>query len=210
MAPLPRYQLYYSIRSPFARRVRVALQRLALSFEPIEMNVFTPSEAFLADAPLGKVPSLMIRETNESVVLCDSWAILEYLNDQYGGKIWPHDLQAKLHVRAASVLAEGIMTDCVNWFLETQRALPSDEHVDEYRGNIDRTLAHIHATSLRVMPWKVSDFQMTQAGYDLFIALEYLKVRMKDYDWASRYPELARFVELHRNRQDLSPTTPPA
>lgn len=210
MAPLPRYQLYYSVRSPFARRIRVALQRLALDFEPLEMNVFTPSADFLAAAPLGFVPALVIREPNETIVLSDSWVILEYLNDQYGGKIWPVELKAKLCVRAASVLAEGIMAESVRWYLEMQRPLPSEEHLQEYLGIIDRTLTHIQSTSLRVMPWKISDFQMTQAGYDLFIALEYLQVRMKDHDWFSRYPELARFVELHRNRQDLAPTAPPA
>jgi glutathione S-transferase len=204
-----RYKLYYSARSPFARRIRVALQRLNVDYDPVEINAFSPPSEFEESAPLGTVPALVVRDGKELIVLGDSAAILEYLHDQYGQKIWPVDPAARLRVRAASVLAEGIMTETVRWYIENLRESPSNDHAAEYFQNLDRTLATIHSGSLRGMPWKVSDFQMTQAGYDLFIALDYLAVRMKAYDWAQRYPELARFLELHRSRQDLAPTTPP-
>lgn len=209
MATRPRYQLYYSLRSPFARRVRVALSRLAVPFEAKEINVFEPTDEFLNANPLGTVPVLVIHEGSERVPLPDSSTILEYLHDQYGGKIWPSDPGIRVVVRAASTLAEGIMTETVRWYLENQRALPSDAWIQEHVENIDRTLATIHSTSLKKLPWKVSDFQMTQAGYDLYIALDYLNLRLKGYDWMTKYPELTRFFELHRNRQDLVPTAPP-
>lgn len=211
MATRTRYQLYYSLRSPFARRVRVALSRLALDFDAKEINVFEPTEEFLTANPLGTVPVLVIHpeSENERVSLPDSATILEYLHDQYGGKIWPADPQTRVAVRAASTLAEGLMSETVRWYLENQRPLPSEEWLSEHIENIDRTLASIHSTSLRKLPWKVSDFQMTQAGYDLYIALDYMNLRLKGFDWMTKYPEFVRFTELHRNRQDLVPTAPP-
>lgn len=209
MATHTRYQLYYSLRSPFARRVRVALSRLAIDFELKEINVFEPTEEFLAANPLGTVPVLMIQEGGERIALPDSATILEYLHDGYGQKIWPADLSTRVSVRAASTLAEGLMTETVRWYLENQRPLPSDAWVQEHLENIDRTLSAIHSTSLKKLPWKVSDFQLTQAGYDLFIALEYMALRLKGLDWMQKYPEFMKFVELHRNRQDLMPTAPP-
>ncbi len=214
MGLLPKYQLVYSIRSPFARRVRVAFSRLALPFEAKEISVFEPPAEFLAANPLGTVPVLIIRSPTgrpeESVALPDSASILEYLHENYGGKIWPSDLGVRAHVRAASTLAEGLMTETVRWFLENQRPLPFEEASAECIENIDRTLAAIAAQPWKSLPWKVSDFQLTQAGYDLAIALDYLQLRLQGYPWQTKFPELARFSELHRNRQDLAGTLPPA
>jgi glutathione S-transferase len=214
MAIPSRYQLFYSIRSPFARRVRVAMQRLGISFDPIEMNVFEPPADFLAANPLATVPVLVVNGKTgapaDRFTIPDSSTILDYLHENYGERVWPTDLALRARVRAAATLAEGIMFETVRWFLEGQRTTPSPEWTQEYVDNIERTLAVIGATSMRAPPWKISDLQLTQAGYDLIIALEYLRLRMPKFDWMSKYPELTRFLESHRVRQDLASTIPPA
>ena len=214
MANFPRYQLFYSIRSPFARRVRVAFQRLALAYEPKELSVFEPTPEFLAANPLATVPVLLVNgktgAPEDRFTVPDSSTILEYLHENYGERIWPSDLALRARVRAASTLAEGLMSETVRSFLEGQRAAPSSEWAQEYLDNIERTLAVIGASSLRAPPWKISDLQLTQAGYDLVIALDYMRVRLPKLDWMAKYPDLARFLEIHRVRQDLAPTSPPA
>ncbi len=213
MALHPKYVLFYSVRSPFARRVRVAFSRLGLSFETREISVFEPTAEFLSANPLGTVPALLVRgpsaDPKDAVALGDSDAILEYLHENYGGKIWSSDLAVRARVRAASVLAVGLMTETVRWFLENQRPSPSAEWNAEYLENIDRTLAAINAQPWKSLPWKVSDFQLTQAGYDLAIALDYMQLRLRGFDWQTKYPELARFQEIHRSRQDLASSLPP-
>jgi glutathione S-transferase len=213
--PIPsRYVLFYSLRSPFARRVRIAFQRLGLSFEAREVNVFEPTPDFLAANPLGTVPVLLVNGKTgapaDRVAVPDSATILEYLHENHGERIWPADLTLRANVRAASTLAEGLMTETVRWYLENQRSAPSPEWNEEYLENLDRTLATISEGSLKSPPWKISDLQLTQAGYDLVIALEYMQLRLKGLDWPARYPELARFFENHRVRQDLALTAPPA
>ncbi len=209
MATRSRYQLFYSLRSPFARRIRVALSRLAIDYEPKEINVFEPTEEFLNANPLGLVPVLVVHPGAERIPIPDSATILEYLHENYGEKIWPADLATRATVRAASTLAEGLMAQTVQWHLEHVRPQPSAEWLREHVENIDRTLATIHSTNLKRLPWKVSDFQLTQAGYDLYIALDYMTLRLKGLDWPTKYPELSRFLDLHRNRQDLVPSAPP-
>src|SRR4051794_13519408 len=115
MAIPPRYQLFYSLRSPFARRVRIALQRLGLAFEAVEENVFEPSPRLLEANPLATVPVLVIagKTPEETVRVPDSATILEYLHESCGGRIWPADLALRTRVRAASTLAEGLMSECV-------------------------------------------------------------------------------------------------
>ena len=209
-----RYSLYFSVRSPFARRIRVAMAKLSLSFEERAINVFEPTPDFLAANPLGLVPVLVVDEKpgvpGHRYSIPDSSTILEYLHENYAERIWPRDLPARARVRAASTLATGLMAETVKWFLEQQRPNPSPEWSKESLENIDRTLGSIAETSVKSMPWKVSDLQLTQAGYDLMIALEYMALRLKVFDWTGKYPALAQFLELHRNRQDLAPTTPPA
>lgn len=187
------------------------MQKLGLSFEPREIDVFKPPADFYSANPLGQVPVLLLNEGKEVLSIPDSSTILEYLHETYGGRIWPSDAKNRARVRAASTLAVGLMTDMIRWFLESKRPQPSLEWTAEYLENIDRTLAAIHSMPWRGMPWKVSDFQLTQAGYDLAIALDYLALRMKpeSLDWMTKYPELVAFREMHRNRQDLIQTIPP-
>lgn len=189
------------------------MTRLGITFEPKEVNVFQPTPDFLAANPLALVPVLVVNVKpgvpSETFSLPDSSTILEYLHENYAERIWPKDLALRAKVRAASTLAEGLMSETVRWFLEKQRASVSEE-ATECIENIDRTLTAIAATSVRAAPWKVSDLQLTQAGYDLIIALEYMRLRLQGFDWETKFPALAQFVDLHRTRQDLAPTSPPA
>ena len=203
------YQLYFSLRSPFARRVRIALHRLNIPFDPMEINVFDPTREFLETNPLGTVPALRVQIGKEKFALNDSSTILEFLHENYGGKIWPTELPMRAKVRAASTLAVGVMTQTVALFLERNRQLPALECELEYETNIEMTMNHIAAQAVFEMPWKISDFQLTQAGYDLMTAIDYMKLRLPNVDFALKWPELERFHQTHMNRNDLAPTAPP-
>src|SRR3712207_4501739 len=109
--------LFYTVRSPFARRVRVALQRLAIPYEGKEVNVFEPTPEFLEANPLGLAPVYRIRDGLSWISIPDSATILEYLHESHGERIWPRDLKARARVRGASTLAEGIMSLSVSLFL---------------------------------------------------------------------------------------------
>jgi len=178
----------------------------------MEINVFEPPAELFAANPLATVPVLVVngKTPDDRFTIGDSATLLEFLHENHGERIWPSDLALRARVRAASTLAEGLMTGAVGWYLETLRARPDSDFLKETETNVERTLAAIAATSLRAPPWKISDLQLTQAGYDLIVALQYLNLRIPSLEWPARYPELARFVESHQVRQDIEPTAPPA
>lgn len=207
--PHAQYTLYYSLRSPFARRIRVAMAKLGIEYTPREINVFEPPQDFFEANPLGLIPVLSIQKGKEKLGLPDSATILEYFNDLFPNRIWPSEPELRLQVRACSTLAEGIMSNSVALFLERQRKNQDPAWIEEYTQNLDRTFEAISKKDVFGKPFKVSDLQMTQAGYDLVIALEYAELRIPDHGWKTQYPELNKFLETHRKRQDLAPTAPP-
>lgn len=206
----PRYRLFYSHRSPFARRVRLALARLGLPYETVILNVFEPTEEFLRANPLGLVPVLEIDGKRN---LPDSATILEYLHETHGsarpGAIWPADLALRLDVREASTWAEGLMTAIVAHFLETQRKEPAPSELAEHRANLERTLSRITEQNLSKAPWMMQSQVPTQAGWDLAVALEYLDLRIPDLNWRTRFPALKPLLESCKKAPEFEQTAPP-
>lgn len=70
------YTLYTTYRSPYARKVRIALLEKGLAVEEIIIDLANRSADFIAQNPLGTVPTLV---TPEGLVLIDSTLALHYL-----------------------------------------------------------------------------------------------------------------------------------
>ena len=73
--------LFASLRSPFARRIRLALHRLGVSHQEKMVDVFQDNPELNAANPLGLVPTFLIAAGS----ITDSTNILEYLNDAHSG-----------------------------------------------------------------------------------------------------------------------------
>jgi glutathione S-transferase len=74
------HPLYLTYRSPFARKVRVALLEKKISFEEIIVDLAHKSSEFLTANPAGSVPALTIPE---GMTITDSTLILHYLEETY-------------------------------------------------------------------------------------------------------------------------------
>jgi len=72
-------QLYGGLISPFVRKVALAAAEKGLNYELIMTNPWKPQPEFTAISPFGKIPALIDGDYN----LCDSSAIIAYLNAQY-------------------------------------------------------------------------------------------------------------------------------
>lgn len=195
------YQLFLSPRSPFARRVRLALRRLGLPVQEQVLNVLDGSPALEAVNPLGLVPALILPD---GTPLSDSSAILETLEDLHGG-VWPTSAPLRSQVRQASTLAAGLMQAAVSHFLETRlREAPSSEWAHEHLTTLHRTLWHLDR--MRGDLWSHAG-ALTQAGWDLACALEYLEFRLPDCK--SHFPGFAdRILREARQSRDFVATAP--
>ncbi|MBP9184009.1 MAG: maleylacetoacetate isomerase [Fuscovulum sp.] len=92
--------LYDYWRSSASYRVRIALNLLGLEYRAVPVNLLERAHKApenLARNPQGLVPTLEI----DGLVLVQSLAILEYLNDTRGGLL-PADAAGKARVRAIS------------------------------------------------------------------------------------------------------------
>lgn len=92
--------LYDYWRSSASYRVRIALNLLRLPYRSVPVNLpehEQKGDANLARNPQGLVPSLEI----DGMMLTQSLAIIEYLNDTHGGLL-PDDAPGRARVRALS------------------------------------------------------------------------------------------------------------
>jgi glutathione S-transferase len=200
------HTLFFSLRSPFARRIRLALAHLRIAFVPREMNVFEPPQELFEANPLGLVPVLT---TPQGAHLPDSAAILEHLDETHPGAIWGEGARLRLQRRGASTWAEGIMTATVAGYLETLRKEPLAEFVQEQRETIERTLARFATEDLSGPVFQTSE-GLAQPAWDLAVALEYLELRMPQIAWRQAHGSLEVLVRKARLDPDFQRTAPPA
>lgn len=174
------YLLMMTLRSPFARRIRIALERLKIPYDPVPVEPFHPTPEFYQANPMGMVPVLV---RDDGKCMPDSGLILEYLNDRYGN-IWPKDPELRFDSLQASTYAVGLMEVSVRWYLEQMR--PENERSRDSMEDCEQTAIRILQT-LREIPW----YRLAlQSRYDLGTALDYLDFRHPTLGWKTRAPEL--------------------
>jgi glutathione S-transferase len=209
------FKLIATPRSPFARRIRLALALRDIEHEVQMTDVFNPSAELFAVSPLALVPILFDPVMNEWVP--DSDTQLDILDEspllasRAAKPIWPVNSNLRPRVRVRSRWATGIMTATVAHFLERSRSGGADAgFLAEYGDVIRRTLDRMEK-DLRTHPdcWLGSEGP-SQAGWDLGVALEYLDLRLPDLDWRREWPGLVQALTACEKREVFRNTRPPA
>lgn len=195
-APLRMSTLYGSSRSPFARRVRLALLSRSIPFEWKELSlheIFPPSEELLRVNPLGLIPAF---ESATGLCLGDSNEILAYLDENVSA-LWHSDAETKTQLRKVSSLLQGMMTYAVREFQGLQVVSPDGSYREDNIALILRVLSAVEgclsepSTSENKMSVfealckglsgkLVQDNSVSQAAWDLGVALDYIDFRLHD------------------------------
>lgn len=196
------YQLFVSLRSPFARRIRLALRRTKLEYQETVLNVFEENPELIAANPFGLVPTL---RTPDAGVLFESGNLLDYLHEKTS-QIWPTEMKERIQVKQAAVLTAGLMQLTVQLFVETSmHEHPSEMWKKDYSESIERALRKFSEAPAGV--W-VHQNELTQAGWDLAVSLEYLSLRFPQFQWQSLYPHLQAVVDEARKDAYFLETEP--
>lgn len=182
------WTLYSSNRSPFVRKVRMALAEAGLTGRvrdiAVVTNPMTPAPELAGVAPLGMIPVLVI-EGGE--VIADSHAILDYLGDFLPSLFAPAGAARRDCLRRHAQ-ADGMMDKAVRSLGERFRTQNAD------------TAAHIagFAAAIRAVldVWEAEAPDWTRALPDagdiaVFCALAYLDFRFADLAWRQGHPALA-------------------
>lgn len=182
----------------------MAMRRLKLNFTETLLDVFKDNPELMVANPLGMVPTLL---TPEHGAIADSSMILEYLHEKTGS-IWPKDFASRIENRKASALAEGIIQSSVLYFQETKmHDVPSSLWVSEHVSSMERTLEFLSKMPNSV--W-VQNGELTQAGWDLAVGIEYVQFRVPEIVWKEKCPSLISVVELANRNLDFVETQPKA
>lgn len=199
-------RLVIATPSPFARKVRVALLEKRIPFETIIENPWLPDTRIGASNPLGKVPALLL---DDGVVLHDSKVIVEYL-ETLGRPpaLIPAEPAERILHRQIEAIADGVCDACVLIVLERARPLPqqSGEWIARQRRKVEQGTAEL---SRRLGDrGRFGSVELGLAEIATGCALGYLGLRLPEFDWAARHPNLAGLLERLSARSSFAQTVP--
>lgn len=175
--------------SPFARKVRIAIDLLGLSSK-IEMapaNLDDAADSIRAQNPIGKIPVLVLEDGS---AVYDSPVIVEYLDHLAGGgKVIPKDAPARFDALRLQALCDGILDACLMLVYEG-RYRPADKFVqswfDRQSDKVARGLKALEASppAITAMP--------DVGQISVACVLGYLDLRFEG-KWRKDHPKLVKW-----------------
>lgn len=197
------YTLFYTKRSPYARKVRVMAYEkgVAEKLKLVEVDLMHRPHNLLDANPLGKIPALRLGEERgtlyESPVICE---FIETLSDE------PVLIPAgqRIEILNMTALADGLADACVAWVME-QRRDEDQQSLDalaRYNSTIVRTLARFD----RDIAW--FDKPLTLAHIALGTTLGYVMYRLPNLRWEGEYPRLKIWYDTFSERESMELTRP--
>jgi glutathione S-transferase len=198
--------LYYTARSPYARKVLILLAEKNLAVELRETDIINKSPEFLKISPIGKVPVLV---DEDGTTLWDSTLIIEYLDETYPEpNFYPREKKAYLQSRQWEELADTLADNAITLWYQKLKSDPSvDLSNSRNQLTIDRVLAWFNQQLID------GDYLLgnTFSAVDIATvsALGYYNLRFGE-DWQQKYLKLGQwFTRLHE-RESIRSTAPKA
>jgi glutathione S-transferase len=183
-------KLLMTTRSPFARKVRVALRLKELDCEDVEVALGDAKpRALLASGPSQKVPVLL----DGGLTIADSTVICEYLEERYPQTpLYPTGYLARADTRMWEQLADEACDAAIRIFMDRQRpgGPPDLRALERAQASIGRILDYAEDT-LRTREYLVAR-QLTIADIALGAALGYIAFRLGE-EWFAKRPSVQAY-----------------
>lgn len=197
-------KLFYTKRSPYARKVRVVALEKGVNLELVEVDLQNKPAELVKANPLGKIPTLVLEN---GLAICDSPVICKYLDRlNKGPKLISKKVPFRYKVLHLAALADGIMDAAIAIVLEKMR--PADKQFDGVFNNQKKAISN----TLDALE-KESDFlkgEITMAHIAIASALGYIDFRLPDLGWKDSYPKLAKWCAEFEKRPSMQKTQPSA
>jgi len=190
-------RLFWSSRSPFARKVVAAAHEIGIAdriaLERVVVSQTALNETVLAENPLGQIPTLILPD---GTTLFDSAVILDWLDHRFGPRLLPRDPEARFAVLRLQALGDGLMENSIRRLGETLRGeLRSEPHAEGNRGKIARVLDHLEPQAGQLSP--------DAGGIAIGCALAHLDFRHDDLAWREGHPKLAAWHAAFSERPSM-------
>lgn len=201
-------QLYMSLTSPYARKVRITAIEKQVPFEMVVEVPWNEDTIITNINPLGKVPVWMLPNGK---ALFDSRVIIEYLDEVSEiGQLVPKELFGRIEVKRWEALAEGVMDAALVIFAERKKRPLELQYADW----VARQFGKIHR-GLRTLSDELGDREfyyedrLSIADIAVACALGYIGLRFEDdFVWQQDYPVLAAHYERLMQRTSFKDTVP--
>lgn len=112
--------LYQRTDCPFCWKVRLALAELELDYSNVETQLGEKHPEVTALSPTGTVPVLR----QEATVIWESAVILEYLDQQKGGNLFPGDPASAAEIRLLQAYSDKIVGPALRGLVFEKRSKP--------------------------------------------------------------------------------------
>jgi glutathione S-transferase len=198
-------KLYCTKTSPYARKVRIAIEELGLGelVEEVIAEPFNPPPELLAANPLSKVPTLV---TERGEALPDSQLILDYLAHRKTGLATLSRGAKRWEVLRRTQIADGVIDAAVGIVMEKRR--PESIHyipfLDRQTANIRRALDQLNADAGLLALQTPGLCEITCGA-----ALGYLDFRLPYLEWRKERDGLANWYTVFAQRPSMQKTAPP-
>ena len=116
-------KILYSSTSPYSAKVRMAAHYLALGIDSEAVKTEEEPDVLIGNNPLGKIP-VLLRDGRASIY--DSVAIMQFLNREARGKLYPRKPDKRAEVETLEALCDGII-DCLIASIYEIRFRPEDK-----------------------------------------------------------------------------------
>jgi glutathione S-transferase len=193
-------RLFWSSRSPFARKVMIAAHELGIAAEitteRVVVDTANPNRKVMRFNPLGRIPTLIL---GDGRVLYDSPVIIEYLNTRFDGRLVPGSGRERWDALTLQALADGVMEADLR-LLEERKHLDDGKrhaHVAGMRAKIAAALDHLDQTP---------PTEITVGEVALGSALAHLDFRFPEELWRADRPRLAAWFSEFSARPSMRAT----
>ncbi|MCO5136044.1 MULTISPECIES: glutathione S-transferase [unclassified Shinella] len=180
-------KIYYSNASPYSTKVRMAAHFAGLNARSVATDTNADPAELLAANPLGKIPTLV---TDEGLAVYDSRAIMNYIDRQTKGTLYPRNAAKRTEVDVLEATADGIC-DSLLAIVYERRSRPEEKvhqpWIDRQWQKVERALDHLEANMPRLG-------RKPHAGHFALAAmLRYIELRFAG-KWQRGRPKLKRFL----------------
>ena len=187
-------------RSPYVRKVIIALREKGLAYEYIEVSAGDPAVG--AANPLSKIPTLI---RDDGTVVFDSPVIAEYVDGMKGAPtLIPTSFEARIAVKQWEALGDGV-TDAAVAIAHEEREPAEKRKGPEFhakqRKKIDGGLRRIEEALGKGDFVHGGAFTLGDAA--CYSALTYLDRTQPGFDWRAAYPRTAAYFARLAQRPSI-------
>lgn len=168
-------KLYITFRSPYARKVRIALQEKGIAYEEINIDLLNKPQDFIENTTVQTVPTLVI---SPQLVLSDSTLILQYIEKNFIQKsLLPHDPEKYWQTWVWEDYADRLCEYFIAVFFEKQRALPEQKVLHKAQQMQERIFQKLNV-ALEKQQFILGEFSL--ADIAMASVLKWIQFRLND------------------------------